>query len=239
MLTETGKEYLRYVTEAFDILLLGQQNSRHAAAAPRLMLYTLPSLATKWLLPELHNWRACTPDVDLALHGTHAQFDFNTMHADFVICFGEERYAQLEKKFLFHDEVLPVPSPELIARYQGRKLLGKAPLIHLEWVNERRFLPNWRDWFQAKEIEEPEPQPSFIFNLTLLALHAAVAGAGVILGQRNLIANELASGTLVIVDELSLPHSKPNFLAWPQRTLSQPGSRQPIAWPVELAGTDS
>ncbi len=34
MLTETGKEYLRYVTEAFDILHLGQQNIRHAASAP-------------------------------------------------------------------------------------------------------------------------------------------------------------------------------------------------------------
>lgn len=55
------------------------------------------------------------------------------MHADFVICFGEERYAQLEKKFLFHDEVLPVASPELIARYQGRKLLSETPLIHLDW----------------------------------------------------------------------------------------------------------
>lgn len=129
-------------------------------------------------------------------------------------------------------------SPELIARYQGRKLLSKAPLIHLDWGNEGRFLTNWRDWFQAKEMEEPEPQPSFIFNLTSLALDAAVAGAGVILGQRNLIANELASGTLVSVDELSLPLSKPNFLAWPHRTLSQPGSRQLIAWPGELAGTD-
>lgn len=133
--------------------------------------------------------------------------------------------------------MLPVPSPELIARYQGRKLLSKAPLIHLDWGNEGRFLPNWRDWFQAKEMEEPEP--SFIFNLTSLALDAVVAGAGMILGQRNLIANELASGTLVIVDELSLPLSKPNFLAWPQRILSQPGSRQLIAWPGELAGTDS
>src|SRR5438128_1816249 len=36
MLTETGKEYLRYVTEAFDILHLGQQNIRHAASAPKL-----------------------------------------------------------------------------------------------------------------------------------------------------------------------------------------------------------
>ena len=238
MLTETGKEYLRYVTEAFDILLLGQQNIRYAAAAPRLTLYSLPSLATKWLLPELHNWRAHCPDVDLALHGTHTQVDFNTMHADFVICFGEERYSQLEKQFLFHDEVLPVASPELVARFQGRDLLNEAPLIHLDWGNEGRFLPDWRSWFQAKEREEPQPQPSFIFNLTSLALDAAVAGTGVVLGQRHLIAKELALGTLVVVDELSLPLSKPYFLAWPQRTLSQPGSSQLIAWLGGIAGTD-
>lgn len=47
MLTETGKEYLRYVTEAFDILHLGQQNIRHAASAPKLTVYTLPALASK------------------------------------------------------------------------------------------------------------------------------------------------------------------------------------------------
>ena len=87
-------------------------------------------------------------------------------------------------------------------------------------------------------MEEPQPQPSFTFNLTSLALEAAFAGAGVVLGQRHLIAKELALGTLVVVDELSLPLRKPYFLAWPQRTLSQPGSRQLIAWLGWLAGTN-
>jgi LysR family glycine cleavage system transcriptional activator len=74
MLTETGKEYLRYVTEAFDILHLGQQNIRHAASAPRLTVYALPALASKWLLPQLASWRTCCPDIDLSLHGTHARW---------------------------------------------------------------------------------------------------------------------------------------------------------------------
>ena len=92
MLTKTGKEYLRYVIEAFDILHLVQQNLLGAAIKPKLTLYSLPALVSKWLLPNILQWREQCPDIDLALHGTHAQVDFNSTPADFVICFGEDRY---------------------------------------------------------------------------------------------------------------------------------------------------
>jgi LysR family glycine cleavage system transcriptional activator len=235
MLTDIGKEYLRYVTEAFDILHLGQQNLRHAATVPKLTLYSLPALASKWLLPNIAQWREHCPDIDLSLHGTHMQVDFNATPADFVICFGEDRYPQLDKQLLFHDEVLPVASPALLQRFAGQDVLQHAPLIHLDWGNEGRFLPDWRSWFQAKGRDDPPPQPSFSFNLTSLAIDAAVAGAGLLLGQRCLIGKELARGDLVIVDQLSLPLSKPYFLAWPQRSLSQPGSDMLIRWLTALA----
>jgi LysR family glycine cleavage system transcriptional activator len=235
MLTDIGKEYLRYVTEAFDILHLGQQNLRHAATVPKLTLYSLPALASKWLLPNIAQWREHCPDIDLSLHGTHMQVDFNATPADFVICFGEDRYPQLDKQLLFHDEVLPVASPALLQRFAGQDVLQHAPLIHLDWGNEGRFLPDWRSWFQAKGLDDPPPQPSFSFNLTSLAIDAAVAGAGLLLGQRRLIGKELARGDLVIVDQLSLPLSKPYFLAWPQRSLNQPGSDMLIRWLTALA----
>lgn len=234
MLTETGKEYLRYVTEAFDILHLGQQNIRHAASAPKLTIYALPALASKWLLPELTDWRDRCPDIDLSLHGTHSPVDFTAMPADFVICFGEDRYPQLDKIRLFQDEVLPVASPSLLRRFMPETILSQAPLIHLDWGNEGRFLPDWQSWFQAKGMDEPLPLPAFSFNLTSLAIDAAVAGVGLLLGQRRLIAPELARGDLVVVDDLCLPLSKPYFLAWPQRTLSQPGSKAMIGWLKEL-----
>jgi len=234
MLTETGKEYLRYVTEAFDILHLGQQNIRHAASAPKLTVYALPALASKWLLPRLASWRDHCPDIDLSLHGTQSHVDFTAMPADFVICFGEDRYPQSDKLKLFQDEVLPVASPALLQRFMPETILSQAPLIHLDWGNEGRFLPDWQSWFQAKGMDEPLPQPAFSFNLTSLAIDAAVAGVGLLLGQRRLIAPELARGDLVVVDHLCLPLSKPYFLAWPQRTLSQPGSEAMIDWLSEL-----
>lgn len=236
MLTETGKEYLRYVSEAFDILCLGQQNLRHAAVMPRLTLYALPALASKWLLPNILQWRERCPDIDLALHGTHAQVDFNATPADFVLCFGEDRYPQLDKQRLFLDEVVPVASPALLRRYPLANALREAPLIHLDWGNEGRFLPDWRGWLQARGMAPCAPQPAFSFNLTSLAIDAAVAGAGVLLGQKKLIAAELARGDLVVIDAFSLPLSKPYFLAWPQRARNQPGSAALIAWLTQLAG---
>ena len=54
-----------------------------------------------------------------------------------------------------------------------------------------------------------------------------------LLGQRRLIAGELARGAQV-VDPLSLPLSKPYFLA-PQRSRSQSGSEALIQWLTQLA----
>ncbi|WP_292968639.1 LysR substrate-binding domain-containing protein [Pantoea sp. UBA4549] len=235
MLTESGRAYLRYVSEAFDILRMGQLNLRQAAIRPALTLYTLPALASKWLMPQLNHWRERCPASDLCLHGTHAQVDFSATPADFAIVFGEDRYPQLEKQRLFHDEVLPVASPALLQRYPRDRLFNQAPLIHLDWGNEGRFLPDWRSWLQARGTGEPVPQPAFTFNLTSLAIDAAVAGAGLLLGQRRLIAAELARGDLVIADSYGLPLSKPYYLVWPQRTLQQPDARALIAWLTALA----
>jgi LysR family glycine cleavage system transcriptional activator len=159
--------------------------------------------------------------------------DFTAIPADFVICFGEDRYPQLDKQWLFHDEVLPVASPALLQRFAPGEVFSHAPLIHLDWGNEGRFLPDWRSWFKTKGMDEPPPQPAFSFNLTSLAIDAAVAGAGLLLGQRRLIAPELARGELVVIDELCLPSANPIFLPG-QRTLSQPGSETMIHWLLEL-----
>lgn len=235
MLTESGRAYLRYVSEAFDILRMGQLSLRQADSRPALTLYALPALASKWLMPQLNQWRERCPASDLCLHGTHAQVDFSATPADFAIVFGDDRYPQLEKQRLFHDEVLPVASPALLQRFPRDRLFNQAPLIHLDWGNEGRFLPDWQSWLQARGHGEPAPQPAFTFNLTSLAIDAAVAGAGLLLGQRRLIAAELARGDLIIADSFSLPLSKPYYLAWPQRALQQPDARALIAWLTALA----
>jgi LysR family glycine cleavage system transcriptional activator len=157
-----------------------QQNIRHAASAPvnsvcatgagvEMAVATAGELAH--LLPGYRSvvtWHPCP-------------VDFTAIPADFVICFGEDRYPQLDKQWLFHDEVLPVASPALLQRFAPGEVFSHAPLIHLDWGNEGRFLPDWRSWFKTKGMDEPPPQPAFSFNLTSLAIDAAVAGAGLLL----------------------------------------------------------
>ncbi|WP_432368816.1 LysR substrate-binding domain-containing protein [Pantoea allii] len=235
MLTDIGKQYLRYVSEAFDILQLGQRNIGRKDTAAQLTLYALPALASKWLLPHLHHWRERCPHVGLSLHGTHAEVDFSKTPADFVICFGEDACPKLNKQYLFHDEVFPVASPALVNAFSAAHILNEAPLIHLDLGKEGRFLPDWPAWFEAKGMAEPRAQPGLTFNLTSLAIDAAVAGAGLLLGQRQMIAQELARGALVVIDGLCLPLSKPYYLAWPNRTGNQEGSEEMIAWLRERA----
>ncbi|MFH8133091.1 LysR substrate-binding domain-containing protein [Pantoea osteomyelitidis] len=234
-LTEAGKAYLRYISEAFDILQLAQQSLLEESAPPRLTLWSLPALASKWLTPALIQWQQAEPDIALALHGTHAHVDFAATPADFVICFGEHHYPQLEKAPLFQDDVIPVASPALAARFNDAHHFHRAPLIHLDWGNEGRFLPAWRDWLLARGVPASHAAGGLTFNLTSLAIDAAVQGAGLLLGQRRLIRQELARGDLVALDTLRLALSKPYFLAWPARTLSQPGGPAMLQWLQQLA----
>lgn len=238
LLTDAGKDYLRYVTEAFDILYLGQQNLQHASRRSRLTLYSLPALASRWLLPGLNDWRERCPDIELCLNGTHASVDFASTSADFVICFGEEQYAQFEKQFLFQDEVVPVASPALCQRYAGKNLLTEAPLIHLDWGRDGQYLPGWSEWFRTRGFDCSGLTSAFTFNLTSLAIDMAIAGGGVVLGQKRLIEKEIRSGELVIVDGCSLPLSKPYFVAWPQRSVNHPGKAALLAWLEGLAESE-
>lgn len=234
-LTGAGKAYLRYVSEAFDILQLAQQSLQEASSPPRLTIWSLPALASKWLTPALTQWQQARPDIALALHGTHAHIDVAATPADFVICFGDHHYPQLEKALLFQDEVMPVASPALAARFNDARHFHRAPLIHLDWGNDGRFLPAWRDWLLARGVATSHAAGGLTFNLTALAIDAAVQGAGLLLGQRRLIQRELARGELVALDALRLALNKPYFLAWPTRTLSQPGGSAMLQWLQQLA----
>ncbi|QKJ88865.1 LysR family transcriptional regulator [Paramixta manurensis] len=231
-LTEEGKAYLRYVREAFGLLQRAQQNLQPQSTRPQLTLYSLPALATKWLTPAIGAWQRQHPDCDLTLHATHARVDFSSTPADFALCFGDHHYPQLERMPLFHDEVLAVCSPSLLGESTDP---ADYPLIHLDWGNDGRFLPGWQEWFQMKGETAPLALKGLTFNLTSLAIDAALQGCGMLLGQRRLIQRELAEGRLVAIDEQVLPLSKPYFVVWPKRTLNKPAGREMLAWLQALA----
>ncbi|MFI8019900.1 LysR substrate-binding domain-containing protein [Serratia marcescens] len=232
-LTEQGADYLAYVQEAFEMLRVAQQHVERQRGKQALTVFALPALASKWLNPALGDWLAQCPDGDLRLHATHAAVDFAHSAADFALCFGDQDYPLLEKVQLFQDRVEPVCSPALRECGDWTRL----PLIHVDWGKESQFLPGWHEWFTTAD-RPPPPRRGLTYNLTSLAIDAAVQGRGVLLGQRRLIARELAEGQLVTLAEPALPLSKPYYVVYPPRTLEKPGAAVFLAWLQTLVSTD-
>ncbi|BEO27007.1 MAG: LysR substrate-binding domain-containing protein [Serratia marcescens] len=232
-LTEQGADYLAYVQEAFETLRVAQQHVERQRGKQALTVFALPALASKWLNPALGDWLAQCPDGDLRLHATHAAVDFAHSAADFALCFGDQDYPLLEKVRLFQDRVQPVCSPSLRDRGDWTQL----PLIHVDWGKESQFLPGWHEWSTAAD-RMPPARHGLTYNLTSLAIDAAVQGRGVLLGQRRLIGRELAEGQLVTLAEPALPLSKPYYVVYPPRTLEKPGAAAFLAWLQTLASTD-
>ncbi|AGO54208.1 HTH-type transcriptional regulator PerR [Serratia plymuthica 4Rx13] len=229
-LTEQGADYLAYVQEAFETLRVAQQHVDRQRGQETLTIFALPALASKWLNPAIGDWLARQPQVDIRLHATHAAVDFAASAADFALCFGDQDYPLLEKVRLFQDGVQPVCSPQR----QAAGDWARQPLIHVDWGKESQFLPGWHEWFTAAGLPPPQRR-GLTYNLTSLAIDAAVAGHGILLGQQSLIQRELANGTLVPLAETVLPLSKPYYVVYPQRTLDKPKAAEFLTWLQNLA----
>jgi LysR family glycine cleavage system transcriptional activator len=224
-LTEQGTDYLAYVQQAFETLRIAQQHVDRQRGKEMLTLFALPALASKWLNPMIGDWLTQHPQVDIRLHATHGEVDFASSTADFALCFGDQGYPLLEKVRLFQDSVQPVCSPQL----QAAGDWTQQPLIHVDWGKESQFLPGWYEWFNAAGLPLPQRR-GLTYNLTSLAIDAAVEGQGILLGQQQLIQRELAKGTLVPLAEPALPLSKPYYVVYPQRTLEKPKAAEFLAW---------
>ncbi|WP_116475304.1 LysR substrate-binding domain-containing protein [Zobellella maritima] len=240
-LTEPGISYLAFTQEAFETLRVAQQNMAQYQGDHTLTITALPALASRWLMPRLYSWMDLYPEVDLRIQATHSLTDFNTTPTDFYLSFGDEQYPEQEKIALFRDAVVPVCSPALLrtaAPLTNPEQLLDYPMIHVDWGRDGRFLPDWNEWLLAANITSRPPTPGPSFNLSAMAIDAAVAGRGILLGQQALIREELQQGKLVALSPLALPLNKAYFLIFPKRILNKPRARELVAWLRNQAEAD-
>ncbi len=239
-LTRAGESYQFFVHEAFEKLRLGQQHIEQHKNLDVLTVTALPSVASKWLMPRVLKWMEINPQLEVRVEASHARVDFGRSASDLCISFGDQHYPGLERFRLFTDTVSLVASPGLLADAGAdiRQLL-KLPMIHVDWGEDNSFLPGWEDWLQAAGLTGSVPSKGPRFNLSSMAIEAAVQGKGLLLGQRLLIEDELRSGQLVTIDEIQLPLEKAYYLVCPRRTLDNPGALAFIEWLRQLLSAET
>lgn len=237
-LTDAGKAYLPMVVSGLDQICAAGHRLSSLKPATHLTVSALPSVASKWLALNLLAWCEQNPEIDIRVIAQHREVDFQAEEVDFRICYGNSSYPNLNVSKLFLDEVYPVCCPEFMAgeyALSSPENLKDHTLLHVSWGEENRTLPNWAEWLRAADCGDLDGEKGPEFNLSSIAIRAAMEGKGVMLGQGMLVAEDLAAGRLVRPFDLSLPLLEGYYLVYPDEVLSKTYSSSFIEWVHNLA----
>ena len=189
------------------------------AESRTVTLTTTPAFATQWLLPRLPELQRLHPEIELRLHASDRAVDLAVDDVDLAVRYGDRPFPGHEAVRFADDRLLPVASPALGLR--APRDLVRHRLIHFEWLRDAGDRPTWRDWLRAAGLEHDDASRGLRFSEVAHAIQAAVAGQGVALLNKVLVADALARGVLEAPfgPELDVP-------GW---TLLRPRDRRPGA----------
>jgi len=224
-LTDAGEHLAVRVRAALAELADALREAGERANPRQLRVSATPSFAARWLLPRIGRFLAAHPEVDLAVQASVTLVDFRRDNVDVAIRWGSGDYPGLGVEHLMDDTYFPVCSPRLA---RGRLPAQPADLAgHLLLRSDDEF---WQPWFAVAGLDWPEPTRGPIFNDASHMLQAAIDGQGIALARSSLIGNDLATGVLVRLFDVTLPSPRRFFLVYPPRLVGSPKLTLFQAW---------
>lgn len=209
-LTPAGQELLASVRSGLRLLERAFEPRRDAAARP-LVVSVLPVFASCWLVPRLGDFRSRHPDIGLELHVSTELARFDSEGVDAAVRYGPGGWPDVESRRLQGEVIFPVCAPGYARRLSlaAPEDLARCVLLRLPWQT-------WSPWFDAAGLGWDEPRDGPQYPESSLLLRAAIAGEGVALSRRLLVADELAAGRLVAPFGVTIDDPNAYYLAWPR-----------------------
>jgi LysR family transcriptional regulator, glycine cleavage system transcriptional activator len=159
-----------------------------------LTLSATTAFLSHWLMPRIQDLRRAVPGVDLRLHASDRAERLQAGGIDVAIRYGAGPFAGAIGGPLCQDELFPVCSPALaITRPEH---LREAPLIHIDGRSAPSPAPDWARWCVMAGLADADTAAGAHFPDSMLAVQAAIAGQGVAIVSRLLVADALSAGLL-------------------------------------------
>lgn len=194
-LTQAGIEYMRALNAAFGRIDEATKRLTDRRKRRRLHIWSSITFTMRWLVPRLSSFHAQNPGLDVLFTTSLAPLDFVADHIDVAIRNRPLTGDGLTSELLFETDLIPVCSPRLLA--------DRGPLAQPEALASYTFLhssargDDWAAWLGGAGVHTVDPSTGMVFETSSLAYQAAIEGLGVAIGQRALVADDLALGRLV------------------------------------------
>ena len=224
-LANTGRVLQAELREVFQRLDVAMERVLETEVHGSLTISVAPVFAVKWLLPRLQEFDASHPDIDVLLSSSLELIEFGRDAFDAAIRLGSGHYPGLRADLLFTESVTPMCSPHLLDGRQpmpSPDSLRSQVLLHDDSLDFDPEAPGWKEWLVAAGARGVDADRGPHFSQPDHALQAAIDGAGVVLGWRNLAAADLAAGRLVAPFKLALPLRPAFYLVYPESHAARP-----------------
>ncbi|WP_416462547.1 LysR substrate-binding domain-containing protein [Rubrivivax gelatinosus] len=252
-LSPRGEALLPKVREGLALLADAVELACTPAAAEVLSVIAPPSWASHWLLPRLPDFYARHPEVEVRLASSSEAVDHTGAaqvlaalarapgdgRGELAVVFGSGRYAGWRVDALLTPEYLPVCAPTLARA--GAPLavpadVARHVLIHDDTLNHAgNGSWGWHRWLQAAGLDRRAAAGGRHFSNAVLAIEAALAGQGVALAARPIVAGHLACGALVAPFPLAIPSPYTYCLVGRRHAAERPAMAAFRQWLVEAS----
>jgi LysR family glycine cleavage system transcriptional activator len=196
-LTRKGKLYYPILRNAFDSIAEGTEMILEESTKTVMTVQVYSTFTIRWLLPRLERFQLRNEHMQIRLHTSQANTDFEQDDVDVAVMIGHPDNPALHYDHLFDAELFPVCSPGYLKKHgpfnSFEDLVGHSLLQVYPSAND------WRVWLSEKGLHQINPDSSKQLQMQSYndALSSAVQGFGIALGQQPYIAHDLKIGALV------------------------------------------
>lgn len=211
-LTPAARDALPVLADGFDRLANSVQLLRASLGPPNLSIAALPSVAQFWLSPRLPRLRKAFPGLQVSLAAEEQPPRFRRDLHDLGVFYLERAPAACQATTLGSDVLVPVCAPGLMRRGAKPEALAGQTLLH-----DATWRDDWAAWLRHAGGAGVDSARGPVFSLYSLAVAAALAGEGVLIGRERLVGPLLAEGRLVAPFPRRAPLREQLMLLRPRR----------------------
>jgi LysR family glycine cleavage system transcriptional activator len=237
-LTDEGQKLLAVSSQAFDRLEATLNLIRDEGFAGRAMrLHVPPSLLHQVFLPMLGEFHAAHPEIRIDVSSAHVtglpETDF-----DMAIVYDRPNIDDQVTDLLWMVRVAPLCSPATARASAGVSLaqfLAQQELLHLKLDSQPRdFL--WASYLQKANIALSS-DGGLAFDTAIAAAKYAMTHGGVVLGEIDMFADEIAKGQLVMPYDAILEDGYGYYLKLDPDDLADPAISVVRSWLISRFGS--